>query len=194
VDGGAYHGEWTCELWDVFSNVPVLMVESQPAPQASLRALAASTPSSEVLQKALSDHVGSAVFTLQESNSGICSQHAEDGASITIGCTTLANVLSKRPNFMPNLLKLDLKGHELQALQGAGKTLSRFEVIIAEMSVIPIGGVPSFAEVNQFFELHGYRLYDVLPQYDRPLDGALWQLDAFYVRSDSSLLASSSWS
>ena len=194
VDGGAYRGDWTREFWRVFPQVPVLLVEPQPDLQATLQTLATSTHGSEVLQKALSDHVGSARFSLQESNSGIRSQHASDGVNITIDCITLAHVLSGRPFFIPNLLKLDLQGHELQALLGAGETLSRFEVIILEMSVIPIGGAPSFAEVNKFFEHHGYRLYDVLPQYDRPLDGALWQLDAFYARGDSSLIASTSWS
>lgn len=193
VDGGAYRGDWIREFWSVFPQVPVLLVEPQQASQASLGVLAASTPGSEVLQAALSDHVGTARFALQESNSGIRSQNDEDGPSITIPCTTLEAILLARPNFVPNLLKLDLQGYELKALQGAGATLFRFEVIIAEMSVIPIGGVPSFAEVNQFFEHHGYRLYDVLPQYDRPLDGALWQLDAFYVHRNSSLIASSSW-
>lgn len=195
VDGGAYRGDWSRDFWSVFpQQVPVLLVEPQLALQASLGAIAASSPGSQVLQAALSDHVGTARFALQESNSGIRSQDAVNGASITIPCTTLEAILLAQPHFTPNLLKLDLQGHELQALKGAGGALSRFEVIITEMSVIPIGGVPSFAEVNQFFERHGYRLYDVLPQYDRPLDGALWQLDAFYVHSGSSLVASSSWS
>jgi len=107
--------------------------------------------------------------------------------------TTLAAILADRPEFSPNLLKLDLQGHELQATRGAGDDLQRFEVIISEMSVIPIGGVPAFAEVNLFLEEQGFQFYDVLPQYDRPLDGALWQLDAFYVRRGSPLIASTAW-
>jgi hypothetical protein len=42
-------------------------------------------------------------------------------------------------------------------------------------------------------EARAYRLYDVLPQYYRPLDGALWQMDVFYVRHDSALVASRRW-
>jgi hypothetical protein len=60
--------------------------------------------------------------------------------------------------------------------------------------VIPIGGVPAFAEVNRFFEENSYQLYDMLLQYERPLDGGgLWQLDAFYVRRGSPLIASTAW-
>lgn len=91
------------------------------------------------------------------------------------------------------MLKLDLQGHELKALIGADKRLNQFEVIVCEMSVIPIGGVPAFAEMNRFFEGKGFRFYDVLPQYDRPLDGAVWQIDAFYIRCGSALISSTAW-
>src|ERR1019366_8538169 len=46
---------------------------------------------------------------------------------------------------------------------------------------------------DPFMEARGYRLYDVLPQYYRPRDGALYQMDVFYVRNDSALIASRSW-
>ena len=193
IDAGAYRGDWTHEFWSVFPCVPLLMVEPQPALQSVLRELSVSVPGSEVLAAALSDQPGEANFVLQESNSGIRKGAAIDADGISVRCTTIAAVLEDRPDFSPNLLKLDLQGHELQALNGAGGQLRRFEVIICELSVIPIGGVPAFAEVNRFFEDHGYQFYDVLPQYDRPLDGALWQVDAFYVRSDSSLIASKTW-
>lgn len=193
IDAGAYRGEWTREFWIVFPRVPVLMVEPQPTQQPLLRELAGSVPGSEVLATALSDQPGSVTFVLQESNSGIHKGASPDQESISVRCTTLAAVLADRAVFSPNLLKLDLQGYELEAMKGAMEHLKRFEVIICEMSVIPIGGVPAFAEVNRFFEEKGYQFYDVIPQYDRPLDGALWQLDAFYVRRGSALIASSQW-
>jgi len=171
----------------------VLMVEPQPAAQHHLRDLAASVAGSEVLAAALSDQAGSVSFHLQESNSGIRLGPSSPEGAIKVPRTTLGAIVQERREFAPNLLKLDLQGHELQALLGAGDQLSCFEVIICELSLIPIGGVPIFAEVNHFFEQHDYRLYDVLPQYNRPLDVSLWQVDAFYVRQDSALIASSSW-
>jgi FkbM family methyltransferase len=192
IDAGAYRGDWSKEFWSVFPKTPTLMVEPQPDPQPLLRELAKGVIGSEVLAVALSDQIGEVSFVLGESNSGIRSSVASD-TTLTVPCTTLAKVLLERPQFSPNLLKLDLQGHELKALVGAGKLLNQFEVIICEMSVIPIGGVPAFSEMNRFFERQGYQFYDVLPQYDRPLDGALWQLDAFYVRCGSTLIGSKSY-
>lgn len=39
----------------------------------------------------------------------------------------------------------------------------------------------------------GYRLYDFLPMYYHPLDNALWQGYAFFVRNDSKLISSMCW-
>lgn len=194
IDGGAYQGNWAKEFWSVYPSVPVLMIEPQLALHPVLVELSESAKGSDVLTAALSQEIGIVRFALQESNSGIRKNASPDDGSVVVPCTTLAAILANRPGFSPNLLKLDLQGHELQALKGAKEQLHRFEIIICEMSVIPIGGVPAFAEVNSFFEEHGYQFYDVLPQYDRPLDGALWQLDAFYVRLNSPLIASTAWS
>lgn len=192
IDAGAFRGDWTKEFWSVFPKTPTLMVEPQPDPQPLLRDLAKGVIGSEVLSAALSDQEGEASFVLGESNSGIRSAVSSE-TTLSVPCTTLAKILSERPQFPPNLLKLDLQGHELKALIGAGKWLNQFEVIVCEISVIPIGGVPDFAEMNRFFESQGYQFYDVLPQYDRPLDGALWQIDAFYARFGSALISSTAW-
>ena len=81
----------------------------------------------------------------------------------------------------------------MSSLAGAVECLKKFEVIILEVSVLRIGDVPLFSEVDSYMQSRDYRLYDVLPTYYRPLDGALWQMDVFYVRTDSELLASRQW-
>jgi hypothetical protein len=72
--------------------------------------------------------------------------------------------------------------------------LANIEVLLLEISVLRIGDVPVFREVDRQLEALGFRMYDVIPQYYRPLDNALWQVDAFYVRETSPLIASRAWS
>jgi FkbM family methyltransferase len=193
IDGGAYQGAWSLEFSAVFTEAPILLIEPQPVCQPLLTGLVARHPGWEAVGVALSDVLGESFFRLGESNSGLVSSQCVDPATIAVPCSTLEQLLSERAAFHPNLLKLDLQGHEIQALGGAGAALHRFEVIITEISILRIGDVPIFHEVDAYMEEHGYRLYDVIPQYDRPRDGALWQVDAFYVRRDSPLIASSSW-
>ena len=91
-------------------------------------------------------------------------------------------------------MKVDVQGFELDVLEGASDVLDQFEVIVLEVSIIRIGKVPTFYEVMQYMHAKGYRLYDFLPMYYRPLDNALWQGDAIFVRNDSSLVSSLQWS
>lgn len=192
VDGGAYRGDWTRQFWSIWPGRPSLMIEPLPAQRQGLDALAATTPGSLVVSKAVGRSVREVRFRKQETNSGIASEDAAD-QTILVPCTTLDAILDESPGIIPNLMKLDLQGYELEALTGCERHLKQFEVIILEVSILRIGEVPIFSEVDRVMGDRGYRVYDVLPQYYRPLDGALWQMDVFYVREDSKLIASRSW-
>ena len=192
IDGGAHQGDWTRTLWGVWPDCPSVMIEPLLAKFQILAGLAAKTKGSSVLSKAIGRKRDRVLFHLDETNSGIVTSGSEEG-TIMVDCTTLDDVLDEIPGFKPNLMKLDLQGHELEALAGAERHLKEIEVIILEVSVLRIGDVPLFSEVDRFMETRGYRFYDVLAQYYRPRDGALHQMDAFYVRRDSALISSRSW-
>lgn len=193
IDGGSYHGDWAREVWKFWPKVPILLVEPQPACRKLLESLALSAPGSIVAQCALGAHEGTVEFSLAETNSGI--RRMDDGAadSVQVAMSTLDTLCGEWIGMKPNFLKLDLQGYELNALKGATKCIAQMEVILLEVSIIRIGEVPNFSEVDQFMISQGFRVYDVIPQYYRPLDGALWQMDVFFVRNDSSLVSSREW-
>jgi FkbM family methyltransferase len=194
IDGGSYQGDWARMFWSVWPGCPVALVEPLPSQQEVLNALAATTPGALVIPKALGREHGEVSFRLEQTNSAIVSLSDDPGKGmITVPCTTIDEMLDEAPSFTPNFLKLDLQGGELDALDGATRHVKQFEVILLEVSVLRIGDVPIFADVERDIGARGYRVYDVLPQYYRPRDGALWQMDVFYVRNDSALVASRSW-
>ena len=192
VDGGAYRGEWTAALWSVWPGCPSVMIEPLSDHRPILRAVAARTAGSRVISAAIGRASGQVLFRTAETNSSIVPESADD-CVVEIDCTTLDAVVEQASDISLNFLKLDLQGYELEALAGCGQHLNQFEVILLEMSLLRIGEGPIFADVHRFLEAAGYRLYDMLPQYYRPLDGALWQIDAFYVREESSLISSRRW-
>jgi FkbM family methyltransferase len=194
IDVGAYHGEWSKGLRAVWS-VPLIMVEPQPPCKPFLLSLASSfgANSVHIEQCALSKEAGSVEFLLEETNSRMApSGNAVGLPAIKVPVKTLREMILQYAEKF-NLLKADVQGFELDVLEGAGDLLQQFEVIILEVSVIRIGPVPTFFEVMQYMDLKGFRLYDFLPMYYRPLDNALWQGDAFFVRNDSSLVSSLAW-
>ena len=134
-----------------------------------------------------------ASFQIEASNSRLAGNAGVASLPIVqVSVRRLDDLLSEQPRHF-NLLKVDVQGSELDVLSGAGLKLSQFEVIILEVSLIQMGVAPSFNEVMQYMHEKGYRLYDFLPMYYRPLDNALWQGDAFFVRNDSSLVSSREW-
>lgn len=195
VDGGAFEGEWTIQLWDVYPEAPSMLVEPQPSKAEALLEVSRRVRGSRYIQAALGRVQGMARLTLSGTNSSLLggSGADDDETILTVPVIPLDALLIESPEFRPNLLKLDLQGYELECLEGCQRHLVQFEVIVLEVSIIPIGGAPRFSDVNLFLEHAGFQLYDILPQYYRPLDGALWQCDAFYVRKDSSLIQSMEW-
>lgn len=194
VDVGAYHGDWMRELRQAWP-VDVLMVEPQPQCAQVLQQLLQSQRQPPTLYAccALGSETGTATFQLEATNSRLAGNAGvESLPTLQVPVRRLDDLLSEQPHHF-NLLKVDVQGSELDVLSGAGQKLSQFEVIILEVSLIQMGVAPSFHEVMQYMHERGYRLYDFLPMYYRPLDNALWQGDAFFVRNDSSLVSSREW-
>jgi FkbM family methyltransferase len=191
LDVGAFEGSWARQWWRIWPHAPVWLFEPLPTHQKELEALAQSHPGSRIIPKAVSDRLGPCHFSLEATNSQIVDRPVA-GDVVEIDCTTLDATLADQA-FTPNLVKIDVQGRELAVLTGAEKVLAHVEVIILEVSVLRIGDVPIFREVDRFLEKKGYRIYDLLPQYYRPRDGALWQIDAFYVREESQLISSRDW-
>jgi FkbM family methyltransferase len=196
VDGGAFSGEWTQMLrriWDV----PILMVEPQTVQQAGLKALVVASHGALMLEEvALGTKRHQAQLLLEETNSRVSNDEellATGRRGQTVTVDTLDRVMARHTDFHPNLLKLDVQGQELAALGGAADSLSQFEVVVLEVSFIRIGAVPLIAEVVEYMSKRNFRLYDMLPMYYRPLDGALWQADAIFVNTASRLVISSAW-
>jgi FkbM family methyltransferase len=197
IDAGAYRGEWTRLAREIFSEAEFLMIEPQPQLRPALEELCASWPRVRYRPVALGATPQTVQFRLEESNSRIVSPHEAVPAGVVtceVPMETLATI-ARQENFgAVDFLKLDLQGHELIALAGAGEIFGRTEVILAEVSVLRIGEVPLVDEVWDAFRARGYRLYDIFGFNYRPLDRALWQCDLTFVRADSKLVASRQWS
>ena len=108
---------------------------------------------------------------------------------------TIDHVLAKDyPHFIPDLVKLDIQGFELEALLGAEKIFGKTELFILEVSLFPfLPGWPLAREVISFMSARGYELYDICGSSRRPLDGALGQLDVAFVKGNGMFRQSAEW-
>jgi FkbM family methyltransferase len=192
IDAGAFHGEWALTALEIFRGATVLMIEPQPQLAPRLSELSAQTPNLRFRSALLGAERKKTRFLLGETNSHIVPESyvAAAGDRIHELETETLEEIAKLEGFQAcDLLKLDLQGHELETLAGAGDIFGRAEVILTEVSWLRIGDVPLVHEVCEVLHGRGYRLYDVLGFNYRPLDRALWQSDLIFVRRDSALLA-----
>jgi len=97
---------------------------------------------------------------------------------------------------IPELIKLDVQGYELEALKGASKTFGKTEVYILEVSLFSDDAekIPIFHQVVNFMAERNYYAYDLPGYLRRPLDGALGQVDICFVKKDSFLRKENKWS
>jgi FkbM family methyltransferase len=196
IDAGAFRGDWTRQASEVFPDAEFLMIEPQPDLAAHLGAFCARRPRTRFRAAFLGSGPATVRFALAATNSRAVAPDYAPGPNervIEIPVTTLAEIVHEENFDDCTLVKLDLQGHELEALAGAGALFGAAEAIIVETSWLRIGPVPLVHEVIAAFSARGYRLYDVLGFNYRPLDGALWQTDIVFVKEDSPLLASRDW-
>ncbi len=191
IDAGAFRGDWTQMAARIFPDASILLIEPQPDLAKHLSAFCSRLHSCRFRQALLGSVRQKAHFFIQESNSRIVPDPENWPAArlFSIETEKLADIAAIEDFSDCDFLKLDLQGHELDALAGAGALFGSVEVILMECSWLPIGPVPLAAEAIATVSDRGYQLYDVMGFNYRPLDRALWQTDFLFVRHDSPLLA-----
>lgn len=172
------------------------MIEPLPHMEKPLRKFCQEHAQCTHFKTLLGNEPGVVRFLSEETNSRIvdrCHQSSIGEKIVELPVARLEDVCAESGFNECDYLKLDLQGHELKALEGAGEMFGRVEVIQIEVSWLRIGPVPLVHEVIEHFKEKGYQMYDILGFNYRPRDHALWQSDLIFVRKDSKLISSTSW-
>ena len=94
----------------------------------------------------------------------------------------LDSLVEQRGWPLPDFIKLDTQGSELDILRGAPLCLDHVRGLQIECNLQQYNeGAPLFADVLEFMNLNGFRLYD-LAQFHFNQQSELLQVDAIFVR------------
>jgi FkbM family methyltransferase len=186
LDVGAYEGDFTRMVKQIWPEASVLMFEPNLAKLEPLEAVSREL-NVEYSDKLLGSKDGTEVtFNLLETGSGVFSERSD--VSRTAEKRTLSALDSVTGPSPVDFLKIDTQGYELEVLRGAKRVLTQTEVVLLEISLIEINeGAPIADEVIAFMKKAGFVLHDICEFHRRPLDNALWQFDGLFVRNDSQL-------
>lgn len=195
IDIGAYEGNWTQDVLEVFPNARVLMVEAQRQKEAILRQILKKYSNTDCSIALLSSERGLEKFFYEcETASHVVQNTSNNDKTCKIVSETLDDLLALKEFPFPDLLKLDAQGHEMEILKGADKSLRHAEICLLEITLIDIGDqIPLLAEMISFMDKRNFQAYDISQFMRRPFDKALYQVDMFFIKKDSSLIADKRW-
>ena len=203
MDIGAHVGSWSTLTKAIFPEAKYCLIEPQLEMEEYLKSFCSSSKNSIYYlagagavsgEKSLTiwdDHAGSSFLPFEDD------ALAQSGKQRKIKIVTVDEIIKSGEFPVPELVKLDVQGYELEALKGAESIFGKTEVFILEVSFFPFNdtpGNPLFADVVNFMVERGYLVYDFGGFSRRPLDGALAQCDICFVKKDSFLRKFNDWS
>jgi FkbM family methyltransferase len=200
VDGGAYHGELSLRFADMFPDATVYAFEPASAAYATLCDTARQEPRIIPVKYALSSSSKPATLfvNFQDSTNALSpvgegGRKYQDWQTRNVGrerirALTLDRWAQRMRLKSVDVLKLDLQGHELEALRGAKRLLQKStKLIYTEVEFVRIYERNClFSDVEAFLRSCGFSLYQ-LYNLASGVDGRLVCGDAIFVSNDPSL-------
>lgn len=196
-DAGASSGSWTRRFLQDFPGASVFMVEPLAVHQSALATLAQASDRLSVWEGCLGGTPGTLTFNADGDGSSLLGGHEGNryGTQEEVRVETLDSLVENGICPVPDLLKLDVQGYELEVLAGAAAALGTVQAVLAEVSFVRFQeGMPLFHELLAALAARGFVVHDIVALSQRPLDGALAQADVVFLREDHPLRASNRWS
>lgn len=194
LDVGANHGGWSREVRPLFPHARFFLIEPQIEMTPFLDHFTAHSPGSRWFLGGAGAVEAEAALTIWEDRQGSSFLTPEIQALVPgkqqriVPIFTIDGLVQAGQMPVPDLIKIDVQGYELEVLRGALTCLGRSDMLIVETSLFhPFAERPTYYRVVELMEAYGYRIFDLLDLRYRPRDGALWQVDICFLRRDSPL-------
>lgn len=202
IDAGANVGDFAIMAHAHFPQARIHMIEPQPACAEALGKLCRRTGFSfHPFALVAPEHSGKTIGFLVTPGAVTTGARVGEGSElgeverVDVEARSLDDVMaSELDQEELLLLKMDLEGHELQALKGASRVLQSTQVVLAESALF---GDPaptnSPLQLATFLAEHGFTLYDVLSISGRPRDKRARQCDLLFVKNSSPISLDQHW-
>jgi FkbM family methyltransferase len=190
IDAGAHAGTFTALTSRTFPDAVSHMIEPQPACQAALKRIAGTRHAVHAVALGTREDVAKGLRMALGDAPTTGAHVSETGTPVPVAA--LSDLVSLKPEDRA-LLKLDLQGFELHALQGAADLLERIEVILIEVSFFRQAFEPPILDLMAWLDAHGFELFDIAALGGRTRDNRLKQGDFIFVSKHSALAADTRW-
>lgn len=193
IDVGAYQGEWTRRVLQIYPEANFIMCEAQPQKAESLEKVRQLSPDRiSVCNTLLGAESRQGVeYFMMETGSSVYEENTDfDREVVRLDMRTLDEVVEASSVKQPCFLKLDVQGYELEVLKGATELLDKVDVILLEVSVLEYNkGAPLLADIIAFMTAADFVVFDITELKRTPRKHALFQADVFFCKQGHAFLA-----
>ncbi len=180
-DIGACKGEWSREFKNYFPASKIILFEANPAYKDELDALGLhhfncvlSNPGRKYVDFYNGTNTGDSYY--KETTKVYDTQN-----TIRLPCFTLEDIVTENALPLPNFIKIDTQGSELDILSGFQKHLHQVDFIYAELPIVTYNaGAPNFQDYLDFFKENKFIPVDILEIHRG--ENIVVQLDIMFVR------------
>jgi FkbM family methyltransferase len=168
-DVGAADGTWASAVRPIFPEARFVLIEPRM------------TSIEPTVRAGVGAREGVLTLTDWQTGSTFIAQDDPKGApQYQVPVTTL-DVLAQRFG-MPDFVKLDVEGFEIEALRGAETLFGHTDLFVVEVALYRFMERPIFHEVVAFMAERDYFVYDIAGFIRRPYDGAVGLMDLCFAR------------
>jgi hypothetical protein len=101
---------------------------------------------------------------------------------VTVEVNTIDNIVANSSYGIPDLIKIDAEGLDLEVLRGAKSVLGKTEVILVEAAVVNPVFKNDVLALTAFMREHGYKIFDIT-DLNRPFKKrVLWLVELMFVK------------
>jgi len=201
ADIGANEGKWSKMTKEIFKDADFYLIEPLLEMETKLNEFCKSNPGSKYFLYGAGSKKEKLYLTLGGDNLTGSNLVYEENEFLKkaneqreIQIITIDSLIENKEMSVPDFVKMDIQGFELEALKGGEKLFQNTEVFIIETNFFEfMKGVPLAHEIILFMAEKGYVIYDFPGFHRRPYDGALAQMDICFVKSDGLLRDSNKW-
>jgi FkbM family methyltransferase len=201
VDVGANHGTWTREALRFFPNAQYTLVEPQYWMEESISDILKTNKNVKFYPFGAGEKEGSFHFTLLDRDDSCSFKYTEEEAAakgykqLTLPVITINNLLGTNKLPVPDIIKIDAEGLDIQVLNGASDYFGKTEIFMVEAGVVNKSFDNSLLKLMNYMDEKGYRLFEIT-DLNRPYQPkVLWLVELVFVlkggKIDSQVIANS---
>jgi FkbM family methyltransferase len=182
-DVGAAQGKWARLAHSIWPDAHILGFEPNRSNRSHLDQTKRDLSRFEYLQCFLGSHRQVINYESKGNQTSLYEQCSASGVAESAEMLVLDELIDQKRIPLPDFMKLDVQGYELEVLRGANQALKDCEAILLEVSFYrehPL--MPTVDDVIEFMKAHHFRWFDVMGILRDAEHDLLWQMDLFFLK------------